>query len=113
MSDIYEMQDRAMQVANRYRQVGADEGLKDWSARDYASGMTKDLGDLTKLLMIQDGFRADGLDGADLEEKIQHEVGDLMWSVLVISKKLGIDPAEAFGKTMNELEQRFNGVLEK
>lgn len=105
-TDIREMQQQALAIASRYRAVGASNGEHDWTARDYANGFVKDLGDLMKLLMIHDNLRSDGADD-ELKTKLGHELSDCLWSVLVIAKKLDIDIVDAFDATMQELDGRL------
>lgn len=106
MNDINEMQKSAVRIARQYRQLGVRKGYADWTARDYLSGFTKDLGDLSKLLMIKDGLRDDAsID--NLDEKIGHELSDCLWSVFVIADKLDVDLAASFRHAMEELDTRL------
>ena len=99
---------RSIAIKNKYRAMGADSGKNDWDVSDYLSGMLGDMGDLSKLLMAKQNLR--DIDG-DLDAKIKHEIGDCLWSLIIICKELGIEPSEALEKTLTDLEDRLG--LEK
>lgn len=103
-TDIHNMQDRAERVAELYRLSNKEAGLVDWGPREYTEGFVGDVGDLTKLVMAKGGLR----EIPDVDRKLGHEIGDCFWSLLVICKQLGIDPAQAFSQTMDELEERLS-----
>lgn len=67
------------------------------------SGFVGDVGSLSKLIMMRQGYRA----GEDVEKKLSHELADCLWSVLVLADELSIDIVKAFGSTMDELANRF------
>ena len=62
-----------------------------------------DVGDLTKLLVTHGGMRT----VPDAERKLAHELAECMWSILVLSQKVGIDLESAFLHTMDDLEQHI------
>lgn len=68
-------------------------------------GMVKDVGNLSKFLMIKGGYRND-LSG-DVKEKLKHELADILFSVFVLSDKLGVDLEESFWETMNGIEKKL------
>jgi NTP pyrophosphatase (non-canonical NTP hydrolase) len=103
--NLYLMQERAMHIAKLYTGLNEAEGHEPWTPTDYMSGLVGDVGDLSKLVMAREGKRTI----TDVDKKIEHEFGDCLWSLLVLAKKLGIDPAHAFDRTMAELEARFDG----
>ena len=53
--------------------------------------------------MMREGYRG----GEDVQAKIEHELGDCLWSVLVIAHLTGTDLEPAFVKTMEELKERI------
>jgi NTP pyrophosphatase (non-canonical NTP hydrolase) len=66
-----------------------------------------DVGDLSKIIMAKDSLRA--MD--DVDQKLEHELSDCLWSLLNIANKYDIDLASAFMKTMDELEERVGKEL--
>lgn len=70
------------------------------------SGFVVDVGDLTRLVMAATGAR----DVEGYQSKLGHELADCLWSVLVLAKRLDVDLAEAFERTMNELTTFLDGA---
>lgn len=68
-------------------------------------GMTKDVGDLSKLLMIKGGYRGDY--NEETKKALEHELSDVLYCVLVLADKLGIDLEKSFSRTMDELEEKI------
>ncbi len=105
MSDINNMQDRALQIAGLYDESNQQAGHTSWGPSEYMSGLVGDIGDLSKLIMAHQGLR----EIADVEAKIDHELDDILWSYLVLCKQLGRTPGATFYETMDSLEARFSG----
>lgn len=101
---------RASDIALKYREKGKEVGNKDWRADDYLMGLMKDLGDLSKMLMVKRGLRND-FEG-DLDDNIAHELADCMWSIIIIAKMLDVDLEKTFMDTMSELDERITGLGE-
>jgi len=101
MSDIEKMQSRAVDIDDLYRPVE-----KTWGLREYTEGMVGDVGDLMKLAMAKSGLR----EKDNIDEGIEHEVNDIMWSLLMIYREIGKNPVESFMDAMNQLE---SGITEK
>ena len=95
-----ELRAQAIEVSSAYRKQNADQGFVDWSASDYVQGFMTDVGDLAKQIMIHEKKR--GGDGD--RQKIEHELADCLYSVLVIAHELNIDLGSAFESTMKELK---------
>ncbi len=68
-------------------------------------GFVVDVGDLMRLVMAKSGIRR----VEDVDGKLEHELADCLWSVLVLSKLYGVDIEKAFLRTMDDLE----GVIAK
>jgi NTP pyrophosphatase (non-canonical NTP hydrolase) len=96
MSDIKVLEQRALEIRRKYDQLNRSKSGETWDAKKLAKGFKKDVSDLIMIL-------EEGVD----ERKISHELGDCLWSVLVIARKLDIDLERAFWTTMGEIEQRF------
>ena len=97
MSDINKLQDRAMEIRRRYNELQKKHGEQQWDALKLAKGFKKDVSDLIEILE----------EGAD-RKKLNHELADCLWSVLVIAKKLDVDIERAFWTTMLELDERLD-----
>ena len=97
MSDIKVLEQRAMEIRRRYDQLERQKKRQPWTAGKLARGFKKDV---SELLTIVEQDMVD-------RKKLSHELGDCLWSVLVIARKLDIDVERAFWTTMAEIEQRF------
>lgn len=98
MSDINKLQERAMEIRRRYGELEKKRGAEPWDALKLAKGFKKDVNDLIEILEA----------GGD-RQKLNHELADCLWSVLVIARKLNIDIERAFWTTMLELDNRLDG----
>jgi len=63
-----------------------------------------DVGDLAKLIMSENGRR----NIADSKEKLEHELSDCLWSVIVLSRLHNVDLERSFLNTMDELEKHLS-----
>ncbi len=104
MSSIAELQERAQKIRKAYDQRNAADGHSKWGGLDYVAGFVGDVGDLMKLVMTKEGKRRGP---EDIDAALRHELGDSLWSLLVIASHYDIDLAEAFSETMTELEERL------
>ncbi len=103
MSDIQELTKRALSIRRKYDALNAKDGHKKWDGVDYLAGLMGDLGDLAKLVMAKEGLRR----GDDIDSKLRHEIGDCLWSILIIADYFDIDLEKAFNGTMDELDERL------
>ena len=62
-------------------------------------GLVGDVGDLAKLIQAHEGVRR--IEGA--QAALEHELANVLWSVIVIVDRADVDLAAAFGRTMDEL----------
>lgn len=90
---------RALAVRRRFADFERDRIGREWTTGEIMSGFVVDVGDLTRLAMAATGARR--IDG--LEQMIEHELADCLWSVLVLADRLEIDLAQSFDATMEEL----------
>lgn len=103
MSSLVDLQTRAQAIRQKYDELNKKDGHKKWDGVDYAAGFVGDVGDLVKLVMAKEGKRR----GNDVDAKLRHELGDCLWSLLVIAGYYEIDLEEAFHATMDELDERL------
>jgi NTP pyrophosphatase (non-canonical NTP hydrolase) len=103
MSDLSDLQARAQEIRHKYDQLNIKDGHTEWDGVDYMTGFVGDVGGLAKLVMAKDGKRR----GDDVDQKLQHELGDCLWSLLVIANHYDINLESAFMGTMDELDKRL------
>lgn len=95
---------RAMEVRDLYAEFERRTYGHEWSTSDLMAGLVVDIGDLTRLVMASQGSRlADRVD-----EGLAHELSDVLWSVLVLARRLDVDLGAAFVSTMDDLEKRLS-----
>jgi NTP pyrophosphatase (non-canonical NTP hydrolase) len=63
-----------------------------------------DVGDLVKLVMAENGHR----EIPDCKHKLEHELADCLWSIIVLANLHEIDLEKSFLKTMDELERNLS-----
>ena len=101
-SNFLKMLDRAVEIRNKYSKTD----LKQWQIEQVFMGMIKDVGNLSKLLMINSGYRND-IQG-DVKEKIKHELSDVLFCIFVLSNKLDVNLEKSFWETMDGIEKKMN-----
>lgn len=110
MSDIKDLQKRAMEVRLKYNKLNQEHGHEVWDGKAFAMGFVGDVGDLLKLVMAKSNLR--DAKGGDVDEKLKHELADCLWSLFVLANYYDIDLEEAFLKTMKQLNERIAGGVE-
>ncbi len=99
-NDFKKMQERALEIKAKYAEIEN----KKWGLEQQLQGLMTDVGELAELIMAHEGYKK--ID--DIKEKLEHELADIMWSVIVIADKAGIDLEASFYKTMDELDKRID-----
>jgi len=94
------MTDRALAIRALYDGLERRSYGREWTTEELALGLVGDIGDLAKLIQAWEGVRA--ID--DLSAKLEHELADVLWSVIVIADKCKVDLASSFAATMDEIE---------
>lgn len=101
--NIEELRYRALAIQDLYRRHNKVKEQKEWGVAEYMQGFVGDVGDLMKLIMAKEGSRYI----ENVDQKLEHELADCLWSVLVIAHELDIDVEKAFTKTMDQLEVKL------
>ena len=90
----------AINVRKKYEIFELKKYGSSWDVKDLMIGFQGDVGDLAKLIQASQGNR--NISG--WKEKLEHELSDCLWSLIVLSNKLDINFEEAFVRTMKELD---------
>ncbi len=101
--------DRAMEVRRKYAKLEEKKYGKQWKAPELMQGFMGDVGDLAKLVTAKEGLR----DIENVDEKIEHELADCLWSVITLANEYNINIEKAFLNTMDELDIRIKNSLNK
>lgn len=102
-----ELLDAAVRVREKYNQLNARNNGGAWDGDKLMAGFVGDVGDLSKIVMAKSGYRA----MENIDEKLQHELVDCLWSILVLANYYNVDLENQFVKSMDELEARVDSEL--
>ncbi len=94
------LQDRALDIRQQFEMFEKSKYGRSWTKEEVALGFIGDIGDLAKLLLAEAKVRSI----PDHREKLEHELADCLWSVIVLAKLYDIDLEKSFLKTMNDLQ---------
>lgn len=103
MSDLSDLQQRALEIRDKYAARNMQDGHDRWKGKEFMLGFVGDVGDLAKLVMAKENLR--NID--DVDAKLAHELSNCLWCIFVLAKQYDIDIKEVFLKTMDELDQRL------
>lgn len=98
--DFQTVIERAMHVRKLYEAKETQLYGSAWTSEEIALGFVGDVGDLAKLIAAENGKR----NIPNSHEKLEHELADCLWSVIVIASMHGVDLEQSFFDTMNRLE---------
>jgi len=94
---------RAKEVRALYTELEIKKYGKPWTPSQIAQGFVGDVGDLMKLVMSKEGIR----DIDNVDEKLEHEISDCLWSILILADKFNINIEDSFISSMDLLEKRI------
>lgn len=95
--------EKAVAIRNKYAEFEKKRYGREWSREELMLGFIGDIGDLSKLIQAKEGVRHSD----DLDNKLAHELGDCLWSIIILANKYDIDLESAFIKTMRELDNKL------
>ena len=98
--DFQKIIDRALEIRKLYEAKEKQLYGSPWTNEEIALGFVGDVGDLVKLVVAENGKR----NIPNSREKLEHELADCLWSIIVLARHHDIDLEESFLKTMDELE---------
>lgn len=98
-----EMFQLAIELRKKYQALEIQKYGQEWQVNDLLTGFVGDVGDLAKLIQAEVGKRK--IIGH--QEKLEHELVDCLWSILVIADKCQIDLEEVFPREMQKLNNQI------
>lgn len=104
--EFTELMRRAAEVRALYAEFERGKYGRSWASEELALGFVGDMGDLMKLELAMSGVR----DIPNAKEKLEHELADCLWSVIVLAQAHEVDLEAAFLRTMDELETRLSSA---
>lgn len=103
-TDYSTLRQKALVVKDLYAKKQVEQGKAVWTASDYMAGFVADVGTLSEIVMAKKGVRT--VENAD--QKLEHELSDCLYSVIVLADEFGIDLPQAFNKNMDALAARID-----
>lgn len=100
--------DRGLEIRKLYEEKEKQLYGSAWTSEAIALGFVGDVGDLAKLVVAENGKRKI----ENSKEKLEHELSDCLWSVIVLADLHDVDLEKSFLKTMNELEHHLLETLD-
>ena len=98
--EFNELVKRALEVRSHYGAYETRLYGRTWTTEELFIGMIGDIGDLAKLIQAHEGVRA--IDSSDA--LLRHELADVLWSVIILADRCGVDLESAFNDDMDNLE---------
>ena len=96
--------ERAIEIRKQYETMEKQLYGSAWTSEEIALGFVGDVGDLAKLIVAENGKR----NIPNSKAKLEHELADCLWSVIVLAHQHRIDLEASFANTMNELEDHLS-----
>ena len=100
--------DRGLEIRKLYEEKEKQLYGSAWTSEAIALGFVGDVGDLAKLVVAENGKRKI----ENSKEKLEHELSDCLWSVIVLADLHDVDLEKSFLRTMNELEHHLLETLD-
>ena len=79
---------------------------KTWGNEELLIGLVTDVGDLARLVLAKEGFRAAG---PDIDKALRHELADCLWATIVLAEKYNINLADALVEMSEEIGEKLEG----
>lgn len=102
-TDFETLQKKALFIKNLYNQKHKEKGKEAWTASDYMAGFVTDIGELSELVAAKKGVRT----VENVDQKLEHELNDCLYSLIVLADECNIDLASTFSKNMDALAERI------
>lgn len=97
--DFETLERRALDVRDALARWEQQQYGREWTLEQSVLGLVGDVGDLAKLIQAHEGLRS----ADDVRALLEHELSDVLWSVIVIGHRLGVDLPAAFLRTMDDI----------
>lgn len=104
--EFKDLQQKALELREKYAQFEKQKYGKEWTREQLLQGFIVDIGALTELMMAKEGVR----EVENVDEKLNHEFADCLWSVFILAEKYGVDLEESFLSTNEKLSAKLASV---
>jgi NTP pyrophosphatase (non-canonical NTP hydrolase) len=93
--------DRGLEIRKLYEEKEKQLYGSPWTSEEIMLGFVGDVGDLAKLVIAENGKR----NIENSKQKLEHELADCLWSLIVLAHVHDVDLESSFMNTMNELQK--------
>lgn len=94
---------RSIAIRKQYSDKEQNLHGSSWTSEEIALGFVGDVGDLSKLIIAENGKR----NIPNSKEKLEHELSDCLWSIIVLADLHGVNLEKAFLNTMDDIEKHI------
>ena len=101
--EFQQLVNRAMEIRKQYEVKEKQLYGSAWNNEEIALGFVGDVGDLAKLIVAENGKR----NISNSKEKLEHELADCLWSVIVLAEMHNINLETAFTEAMDGFESHL------
>lgn len=101
--DFQNIIDRALTIRKLFEDKEKQLYGSSWTSEEIALGFVGDVGDLAKLVIAENGKRKI----ENSKEKLEHEISDCLWSLIVLAHLHDVNVEKSFLKTMDDLEKHL------
>jgi NTP pyrophosphatase (non-canonical NTP hydrolase) len=101
--EFQQLIDRAAAIRKQYSEKEQALYGSSWTSEEIALGFVGDVGDLAKLIIAENGKR----NISNSKEKLEHELSDCLWSIIILADLHGVNLETAFLNTMTEIENHL------
>ncbi len=106
--EFQQLIERAIEIRSQFAAQEQKQFGSTWNSEEITLGFIGDVGDLAKLTIAANGKR----NIPNYKEKLEHELADCLWSVIVLAQVHGIDLEQSFLETMDTLENHLLEIQE-
>lgn len=82
---------------------------KTWGNKELLVGLVTDVGDLARLVLAKEGYRAAG---KDIDKALRHELADCFWAIIVLSEKYDINLEDALVEMSEDIKEKLKDYRE-
>ena len=100
--NLSELEKLGAEIDDAYIKSGQEKGYGERTPLVYLGFLMTDLGELSEYVMAKQKLR----DGEDIDKKIEHELADCLWAVLMLGKHLNVDMVKAYTDMIENVKAR-------
>jgi NTP pyrophosphatase (non-canonical NTP hydrolase) len=100
--ELAELQKLGDIIDQAYIKSGKERGYGERTPLVYTGFLMTDIGELVEQIMAKEKYR----DGEDIDKKIEHELADCLWAILMLAKHLNVDMEKAYTQMIKDVQGR-------